>query len=459
MTGYVFVGPTLDHEEVCDSFDFVCLPPAAQGDVYRAAQNRPSAIGIIDGYFEGVPSVWHKEILWAMSQGIHVFGSASMGALRAAELHAFGMRGVGQIFEAYRDGTLEDDDEVAVLHGPVETGYVAVSEAMVNIRANLAKAVSEGVIATTTGEALEHCAKLLFYQDRTWDALTAEPMAPNIPAAELKTLRNWLPTARIDLKASDARAMLGEMRDLLATSPGPARVTYSFEWTDMWDTATACSRFIDDNPAETPEDLPRGRLLDELRLDLDAHRTARDQAIARLLAVRESRRQRLEVDRSAVSATANRFRARWGLFNRAAVDRWLAENQLDLEGFETLLQEEAQIEAVKSIFSPAVEKHLMNHLRVSNQYRDLAERALDKHAVLAAAGFADPQPADTGLTPPRLAAWYFEERLGRTIPDDLEGFAHSLALKNRDELYRHIAREFLYLRLKESPPDSRMGAG
>ena len=71
------------------------------------------AIGIIDGYFENIPSVWHKEILWAMSQGIHVFGSASMGALRAAELAPFGMEGVGAIFEAYRDGWLEDDDEVA----------------------------------------------------------------------------------------------------------------------------------------------------------------------------------------------------------------------------------------------------------------------------------------------------------------------------------------------------------
>jgi hypothetical protein len=56
----------------------------AQGDVYRAALRAPRAIGIIDGYFERMPSVWHKEILWAMSRGIHVFGSASMGALELA---------------------------------------------------------------------------------------------------------------------------------------------------------------------------------------------------------------------------------------------------------------------------------------------------------------------------------------------------------------------------------------
>ena len=71
----------------------------------RSSATRPRAVGIIDGYFQQVPSVWHKEILWAMAQGVHVFGSASMGALRAAELAPFGMRGVGLIFEAYRDGS------------------------------------------------------------------------------------------------------------------------------------------------------------------------------------------------------------------------------------------------------------------------------------------------------------------------------------------------------------------
>ena len=52
------------------------------------------------------PTVWHKEILWAMAQGIHVFGGASIGALRAAELDVFGMKGIGRIYEDFRDGVL-----------------------------------------------------------------------------------------------------------------------------------------------------------------------------------------------------------------------------------------------------------------------------------------------------------------------------------------------------------------
>ena len=127
----LFIGPSLPECDPAESPGFERRPPVAQGDVYRATLEKPRAIGIVDGYFHGVPAVWHKEILWAMTQGIHVFGAASMGALRAAELHPFGMRGVGRIFEAYRNGTLTDDDEVALTHGPEDLGYPGLSEPMV----------------------------------------------------------------------------------------------------------------------------------------------------------------------------------------------------------------------------------------------------------------------------------------------------------------------------------------
>src|SRR5437763_12688169 len=123
MTIYVFTGPTLSADEGRAELDAVYLPPVSQGDLYRVARRSPQAIGIVDGYFERVPAVWHKEILWALTRGIHVYGSASMGALRAAELDVFGMVGVGEIFEAYRDGVLEDDDEVAVAHAYAEAGF------------------------------------------------------------------------------------------------------------------------------------------------------------------------------------------------------------------------------------------------------------------------------------------------------------------------------------------------
>jgi hypothetical protein len=68
VTAYVFTGPTVSAEDGAAELDAIFLPPATQGDVYRAALRRPRAIGVIDGFFERVPADWHKEILWAMSQ-------------------------------------------------------------------------------------------------------------------------------------------------------------------------------------------------------------------------------------------------------------------------------------------------------------------------------------------------------------------------------------------------------
>jgi hypothetical protein len=76
-----------------------------------------------------------------------------MGTIRAAELAPFGMIGIGKIFEAYRDGTYTDDDEVTLLHGPAAYGYVAMSEAMVNVRATVARAIGAGSSAPNPANA------------------------------------------------------------------------------------------------------------------------------------------------------------------------------------------------------------------------------------------------------------------------------------------------------------------
>ena len=62
VTAYVFIGPTLTRKEVLEVFECECLPPAAHGDVFHATGRRPRALGIVDGYFDGSPAVWHKEI-------------------------------------------------------------------------------------------------------------------------------------------------------------------------------------------------------------------------------------------------------------------------------------------------------------------------------------------------------------------------------------------------------------
>ena len=235
MTLYLFTGPTLSAAEGKRELDAVFLPPAAQGDVYRAALEKPVAIGIIDGYFERVPAVSHKEILWAMAQGVHVLGAASMGALRAAELSAFGMEGVGAVHEAYARGELEADDEVAVAHAPAEEGYRPPSEALVNVRATLRAAEQAGVIAAATQGHLERIAKELFYPDRCYPILLARAAKEGVPPCDLEALRVFLPEGRVDQKRLDALALLRVMRGRFGGATEPKRVRYHFEPTDAWE--------------------------------------------------------------------------------------------------------------------------------------------------------------------------------------------------------------------------------
>ena len=225
----VFVGPTVTENEVRKSLDATIMPPAAVGDVYRAVLAAPSAIVVIDGYFERVPAVWHKEILFALSRGITVVGCSSMGALRAAELSSFGMHGSGDIFQMYLEGVLEDDDEVAVIHADADSGYRACSDAMVNIRHGLALAAAEGIIGADAAARLEFTAKGWFYPDRHWASLLETAERDRLPGAS--ALRKFIRDARPNLKRADAIATLdGVASGCFAPRPLKA----AFERTDAW---------------------------------------------------------------------------------------------------------------------------------------------------------------------------------------------------------------------------------
>ncbi|MCB8819546.1 TfuA-like protein [Microvirga rosea] len=211
MTMIVFGGPSLSKVDLSESPNVSIRPPAACGDIVNVLGEEPVAIGLVDGVFETMASPWHKEILWTMSRNVAVFGASSLGALRAVELRRFGMIGVGRIFEAYRDGTIEGDDEVALQHGPPELGYGALSEALVNIRATLAEAQSQSVIGTDEASTLLMHAKALFYKDRTWDALLSGDRRYPVKAASLDRLAGWLPQGKVDLKAEDAQELIRVM--------------------------------------------------------------------------------------------------------------------------------------------------------------------------------------------------------------------------------------------------------
>lgn len=436
MTCFVFAGPTISAIDIAAIIDAVVLPPVSMGDVYRCARTRPRAIGIIDGYFEGVPSVWHKEILWAIDQGIAVFGAASMGALRAAELHAFGMRGIGSIFEAFRDGLLEDDDEVAVQHGPAEIGYLSLSEPMVNIRATLEQAVREGVIGRQASDTLSAIAKESFYPGRGWRALLERASADGLDKEALKALEAWLPQGRVDQKRLDALAMLEAMEAFQREGRRQEPAAYHLEWTTMWADALRDIETTDLRSADA------SAIIDELRYDPQRFRTVRRNAAARLFAARAGAgSQGSDAGRKTVQATT-RFRSERRLFTQAALDQWLIENDLDKAGFEQMIEGEMRLAAIAA--DTDLSRHMLDELRLGDAYGELAARARRKRDLLQSLRLPDPAPLHTGLSALELRRWFFEIRLSRRMPADIEDFLEEAGYPDKETFDRAIAREYIF---------------
>ena len=212
-----FVGPSLSLREA-KKFGCQVRPPARQGDVWRALVDRPRALVLIDGVFESQPSVWHHELRAALASGVAVFGAASMGALRAAELWREGMIGVGQIFRSYRDGERVDDADVALLHAGAEHGFRPLTLPQVNVDHALQLARAQKVLNPTEARRVARASAATFYQQRSWPGLLGA-----LPPASRLQLKRWLAKTDTDLKAADARAGLAAAAEWISSgAPAPA---------------------------------------------------------------------------------------------------------------------------------------------------------------------------------------------------------------------------------------------
>jgi hypothetical protein len=458
MSIYVFAGPTLSPKEAAVELDAFYLPPVAQGDLYRVALKRPRAIGIIDGYFERVPAVWHKEILWAMAQGIPVFGSASMGALRAAELEPFGMIGVGRIFEMFRDGQLEDDDEVAVAHASADDGYRSMSEPMVNIRGTLIRAEAARVISSATRSGLERIAKELFYPERLYSVVIQRGLDQGLPTAELTALESWLPAGQVDQKRADALTMLRTMRAHLTANAVIPPPTYVLEHTMFIDRLLNSAGDITLSANGSAETISDEALLDELLLDGDLFVRAHQGATAHHLAVAEARRQDFIVDDEALEIAISDFCLLRGL-HEEALDRWLEANHLTMDQFRELVREDALVRrlVVKQI-GWSVWKRMPDQLRVIGEYDRLIEKARHKYPILEAFGLLNPSLQEVGLTLDALLAWHTKhtQRIARKSTQGQIAITR-YARDNPAAFTRALLREFCYVAIQEeslSEPNS-----
>lgn len=240
MNVIVFLGPSLPVDEARAILpDAKFLPPAEQGDILTAVESDGAqVIGLIDGTFRQSLSVWHCELCYALSQGIVVYGASSMGALRAVETERFGTVGVGRIFEWYRDGVVNSDDEVALAHGDVTSGFRQMSIPLVNIRASFERAVLRGHIDEAIATKAIQIVRSIYFPERTLGLILRRWREEGIREECLPAMERALTVDYVDLKESDARELLMRMqRDLSPHGRLPTPAPFDFARSAAFETA------------------------------------------------------------------------------------------------------------------------------------------------------------------------------------------------------------------------------
>lgn len=418
MSVVVFSGPSLSPVQAQEAFpEAECLGPAAQGSFLEALARGPQAICLVDGVFEGEPAVTHKEILWALSKGVAVFGAASMGALRAVELAPFGMVGRGTVFGEFMEGRLEDEDEVAVAHASAEHGYRAGSDAMVSVRATLTRARDAKVAVDADIDHLIEEAKRTFYAERDLWQIVRRVGA----SADLGALKSWLKQSAnwVDVKRADALELLAYVRGLLLEGNlAPPDVDWAFPHTAAWEEVLTEYRTAGPRASGAPPQ-------------------AREDATAFTWADLADVVEELQLLGPEVFADVM-LSASWRAVALALSQRGEPEGSGVAEAGASIVGIDATIETFARQTQVAISRQVPHVLRLQGDLHKVLERARAKRAVVASSQRATHEPG--------LIAWYFRERLRQPMPEDVDAYARGLGLASASALESAISRERLFLK-------------
>ncbi|WP_370944253.1 TfuA-like protein [Amycolatopsis sp. cg5] len=242
QTLHVFAGPSLSGSSVLELEGVCAHPPIAHGDLYRLNLTEGDSVLIVDGIYQHTAPVRHKEILALHAAGVPIYGTASLGALRATEHQGHGMTGVGTVFGWYRDGRLISDADVALSHGDADVDYRAFTQALVSIISVTDRLVSAGRLDETDATRVVDLARSLHFISRTNGALRAAAAEHDL-AEQMGLVLDELRADRLgDIKRIDAEAAV---HDLLAGKVEPPAdvdvplTTWRKEWSLQHTPATA----------------------------------------------------------------------------------------------------------------------------------------------------------------------------------------------------------------------------
>jgi TfuA protein len=176
--------------------------PIARGDLALDIRNGIGVVIIIDGTFHQNLAVAADEIMTALRSGIKVYGSSSMGAMRASELRDFGMIGYGQIYEHILTSPTFRDDFLAQTFHEHRGTLRASSYPYIDFYMNLLTLERKKLIKKRDAQRLLELYGKVYYPERCWptlrDILLQEKASDHLVALARKACTAMPVQKRID---------------------------------------------------------------------------------------------------------------------------------------------------------------------------------------------------------------------------------------------------------------------
>ena len=210
----IFIGPTISIDKAKEILDADYRPPAKKGDLLKLIPTAVKFVGLIDGYFlQDYPPTPIEVYNLLRKKDVMVFGSSSLGALRAVELKSFGMVGIGKIYNLFLKGVIDSDDEVAVTF----TGYHEYqSDALIDIRYNLFLAQKKQIIDKNTKRNILRIAKRTYFPYRTYnDILDKSKKVFSLQKKQIEDFGEYISKNKVSLKEKDAINLLINIKNTI----------------------------------------------------------------------------------------------------------------------------------------------------------------------------------------------------------------------------------------------------
>ena len=434
MTAFVFLGPSIPISKASKLSSATFLPPINVGDLAWVIQQRPKVIGIIDGYFYSHPSVWHKEILVALNQGIHVIGGSSIGAIRALELGSFGMIGVGEVFQWFKDGKVEADDEIAYEFIYSEHGYKKVSEPLVNIRKTFKAALEDGILDSVNHDYLIKISKDLYYKDRTFDRIINQAVADQLAPDVGTSLKNFVDTQKTNILEQDAIRVLEAVERARITKEG---FEPKFE--------LSMTPFVDDIlDVHKKEEIGSSRsimsedLTNHARLEWEDYFDTKTRAMENLILLIYADQNGISLDESELVAGRELF-LEFLEIQEKDIQTWSSQNNIALHEFENYLHDWVLLKKIRSRAKEIDNRTFLWHLRLENRYSNLLKST---KLVLESEDSDKKKPIEKRFTTRELLV-YFRDKLKISSIQDVFSRANELGFSSEASFLLSILRSML----------------